>query len=212
MASAAGLAADAAKSDGAAYLMTPTYALIARGMWNDRRWDDELDGGAPSYDCYRCADAEWIAIAPLGARFFDLFARAMEPPSKLIDERRRARWPGLRRALTARFLTKPREARCALIEATDVCFAPVLSLADAPRRPHNQAWDALVIRADHPCPAPAPRLSETPSAVDAPGLLLSPHVAGDTVAADRAAVAFAREQMRRHAAGEPLENVVSDGY
>ena len=160
-----GQVVDASMADGAAYLMTPTYMLRARGMWNDARRDNDLDGAAPNYDCYKCSDGEWIAVAPLEPRFLCILAQRIGLPLGIVaDFEDRTRWSELCDILTHCFLQRTRGEWCSILEATDACFAPVLSLADAPRHPQNLARGTFVKLGDADCPAPAPRFSATPGA------------------------------------------------
>jgi alpha-methylacyl-CoA racemase len=158
-----GQVVDAAMTEGAALLMAMTYALTARGRWKDERAANLLDGGAPFYATYRCADGEWIALGALEPQFLAVLLEKVgiadprfRPP---VD---RALWPALREALCDAFARKPRDEWQILLEGTDACFAPVLALDEAPRHPHNAARTAFVERCGVTEPAPAPRFSRTP--------------------------------------------------
>lgn len=159
---------DAAMSDGAAMLMAPFYAMYASGSWNDLRQSNTLDGAAPYYCSYRCSDGRFISIAPLEPQFYELFLKLMKIDDEMFRRRDdRAAWPQLREELAARFATRGRDEWCALLEGTDVCFAPVLSLAEAPLHPHNQSRSTFTEVAGTWQPAPVPRFSRTAS--DLPG-------------------------------------------
>ncbi len=155
---------DAAMSDGAAMLMAPFYAMHASGSWKDARQSNTLDGAAPYYCSYRCSDGKFISIAPLEPQFYELFLQLMEIDSEEFRQRDdRANWPRLKSELELRFASRSRDAWCTLLEGTDVCFAPVLSLAEAPLHPHNQARATFREVAGTWQPAPVPRFSRTVS-------------------------------------------------
>lgn len=149
-ASGKGCVIDAAMVDGAALLAAQTWSLSAAGLWQDARGVNLLDGGQPFYDSYRCADGEWIAIGALEPRFFALLKDRLGLSSAQFD-------PALRGELAAVFAAHPRDHWCALLEGTDACFAPVLTMADAPRHPHNLARGTFVEADGIVQPAPAPR-------------------------------------------------------
>lgn len=159
---------DTAMSDGAALLMAPFYAMFASGSWRDSRESNTLDGGAPFYCSYRCSDGRFISIAPLEPQFYELFLNLMEISDEIFRQRDdRSAWPLLKERLAQRFASRTRDEWCALLEGTDVCFAPVLGLAEAPLHPHNQARGTFVDVAGAWQPAPAPRFSRTANALPA---------------------------------------------
>jgi len=165
----AGQVVDAAIIDGAALLAGPLMGLRAAGLWQGGRGENILDGGAPHYDSYACADGEYVSVAPIEARFrTDLLARIGLDPADFPDVTDRATWPEARRQLAARFAERTRAEWCAALEGTDACFAPVLSLADAPAHPHHAARGTFVDVDGLTQPAPAPRFSRTPAAMPAP--------------------------------------------
>ncbi|MDT3670164.1 MAG: CaiB/BaiF CoA-transferase family protein [Aromatoleum sp.] len=160
---------DAAMSDGAALLMAPFYTMVANGSWHDQRADNTLDGGAPEYGTYRCADGGFISIAPLEPQFYDAFLTLMEIDDPEFRERsNRDHWPSLHAKLERRFLERTRAQWCDLLEGTDVCFAPVLGIAEAPTHPHHAARETFVTVGETTQPAPAPRYSRTPSQTPQP--------------------------------------------
>jgi alpha-methylacyl-CoA racemase len=144
---------DCAMVDGAALISALTWSLRAAGMWKDERGTNLLDTGAPLYDVYRCADGLWIAVGALEPQFFAVLKEKLSLPCGQND-------PGLREELAAAFKARPREYWCSLLEGSDACFAPVLSLADAPRHPHNLARRTFLDRGGVTQPAPAPRFEE----------------------------------------------------
>lgn len=153
---------DAAIVDGAASLATVFYGLQAAGLWEERRGSNILDSGAPFYDVYECSDGEWISVGPLEARFFsDLLQKLELDPALLDSQHDRAAWPRMKVQIAQRFRTRSRAEWSALLEGTDVCFAPVLSFAEAPEHPHLRARGTFVEVDGVVQPAPAPRFSRT---------------------------------------------------
>jgi alpha-methylacyl-CoA racemase len=153
---------DAAMTDGAATLMSSIYGMFGAGLHGERRGSNLLDSGAPQYDVYRCADDEYVAIAPIEKKFRDeLLARIGLDPAEFPDVDDPVQWPKARAMLAEVFARKPRQAWCDLLEGTDVCFAPVLSLAQAPQHPHNRARGTFVEIDGAVQPAPRPRFSRT---------------------------------------------------
>lgn len=156
---------DAAMSDGAALLMAPFYPMVANGSWKDQRASNMLDGGAPDYGAYRCSDGGFISIAPLEPQFYEQFLKLMAIDDPEFRERaKREHWPTLRAKLAQRFLEKPRAHWCALLEGTDVCFAPVLGIGEASAHAHHVARKTFVTVGNTEQAAPAPRFSRTPAA------------------------------------------------
>ena len=161
-----GQVVDAAMTDGAASLMTMPYGLRAAGVMNDERGTNLLDGGAPFYDTYETADGKWVAIGALEPQFYALLRQKAGLTEDIWDDQMRAQdWPALKEKLEAVFKSKTRDEWCVLMEGTDVCFAPVLSMAEAPRHPHNAARKTFLEIGGVAQPAPAPRFSRTPGAV-----------------------------------------------
>ncbi|HWG80918.1 MAG TPA: CaiB/BaiF CoA-transferase family protein [Stellaceae bacterium] len=155
---------DAAMVDGAASLMTMFYALHAAGSFTTARGANALDSGAFFYDVYECADGKYVSLASIEDKFLDEFLRRMEiDPAEMPPKMDRKRWPEAKAKLAARFKRKTREEWCRLLEGSDACFAPVLSLAEAPSHPHNLARQSFVEIDGIVQPAPAPRFSRTPA-------------------------------------------------
>jgi alpha-methylacyl-CoA racemase len=171
-----GQVVDCAMSDGAASLMAMFYGLKSVGRWKDERRANLLDGGAHFYDTYRCADGKWISIAAIEPQFYALLLqKAGVTDPAFAAQQDQAAWPELREKLGAVFATKTRAEWCALLEATDVCFGPVLDLEEAPRHPHNVARQTFVEVAGVTQPAPAPRFSLTPGAIQGPPPAIGAH-------------------------------------
>jgi len=164
-----GQVVDAAMVDGAALLTTQLHELLAAGLWTDRRAANLLDGAAPFYAVYETADGRHLAVGALEPRFYaELLDRVGLAAEDLPDQLDRDGWPVLRQRLAAAFRTRTREEWCRLLEGSDACVAPVLSLLEAPTHPHNQARATFVEVGGVTQPAPAPRFSRTPCPTPAP--------------------------------------------
>lgn len=163
-----GQVVDAAMTDGAASLMALFYGMHAGGLWEDRRGANLLDGAAPFYDTYRCSDGRWVAAGPIEPAFYRRMLELLaldDPAGALARQYDRSDWPARKAEIAARFASRPRDAWAALMEGEDACVAPVLSLAEAPAHPHNAARGAFTEVGGVLQPAPAPRFSATPSAI-----------------------------------------------
>jgi alpha-methylacyl-CoA racemase len=167
---------DCAMSDGAASLMAMFYGFKASGAWTEGRRSNLLDGGAHFYDTYQCSDGKWVSIGSIEPQFYALLVEKTgisDPAFK--SQMDRGAWPDLKAKLAAVIATKTRDEWCALMEATDVCFAPVLDLDEAPRHAHNVARQTFVEVAGVTQPAPAPRFSRTPGAIQGPPPAIGAH-------------------------------------
>ena len=148
-----GCIVDCAMVDGAAVIAAQTWALLAAGMWRDVRGANLLDSGAAFYDSYECADGKWVAVGALEPHFFAVLKEKLGLASGQGD-------PGLRDELTQIFLQHPREHWCDLLEGTDACFSPILSLAEAPVHEHNKVRGTFTDKNGYTEPNPAPRFEE----------------------------------------------------
>ncbi len=158
-----GQVVDAAITDGAAYLTTMTRTLLAAGDWQDRREANLLDGGAPNYRCYRCADGEYVAVGALEPKFWGELVRLLGvDPDTVPSPYDRAQWQNCGDWLAGMFATKSRDAWAELFAGTDACVAPVLSLTEAPAHPHNRDRNSFTDIAGAQVAAPVPRMSVTP--------------------------------------------------
>ena len=156
-------------TDGSALLMTMMYTFKAMGQWTQTRGSNLLDGGAPFYDTYRCADGKWVSIGSIEPQFYAELLRLTEiDPASLPSQHDRSRWPELKERFAAVFKTKTRDEWCALMEHTDVCFAPVLTMDEAPAHPHIAQRGTFVEVAGQVQPGPVPRFSRTPGSIDRP--------------------------------------------
>jgi alpha-methylacyl-CoA racemase len=164
-----GQVVDAAMVDGAASLMTFFHGFRAMGIWNDERGTNMLDTGAHYYDVYECSDGLYISIGSIEPQFYALLRETLGLDDPKWDaQMSRSEWPGLKEDLTAIFKTKSRDEWCAVMEHTDICFAPVLSMAEAPEHPHNVARGTFTHVAGVVQPRPAPRFSRTDSEIQRP--------------------------------------------
>ena len=172
-----GQVVDGAITDGCAVMGMLVQGLRAQRLWTDRRQANALDGGAHWYDCYECADGGWISVGALEPQFYRLLIEKCGLAGEGLEQAQFdvAGWPKHKERFAALFRTRTREQWCALLEGTDVCFAPVLSLAEAPGHPHNRARAAYVEIDGLPQPAPAPRFSVTPAAVRSPSAGVGEH-------------------------------------
>lgn len=158
-----GQVVDAAMIDGAASLMTSIYGGKASGRLSGPRGTNITDSGAYFYEVYECADGNYVSVAAIEGKFHEELLRRLEiDADSLPPQMERAHWPAVKARLAAVFRTRTRDEWCARLEGTDACFAPVLSMDEAPRHPHNVARGGYVELDGVMQPAPAPRFSRTP--------------------------------------------------
>jgi len=157
-----GQAIDTAIVDGTASLLTSFYGLHAAGLLSLERGTNTLDSGAFYYDVYECADGKWVSVAPMEGRFrVEFFRRIGVDPAELGDQADRANWDHARAVVARTLRQKTREEWCGLLEGTDACFAPVLTLVEAPGHEHLKARNTFVEVDGVVQPVPAPRFSRT---------------------------------------------------
>ena len=163
-----GQVVDAAMTDGSALLATMIHTFLSMGVWGDRG-TNMLDTGAPFYDVYECADGEYISLGSIEPQFYGELLRItgldQEELPKQMD---RSQWPKMKEKIAETIRTKSRDQWVELMEGTDVCFAPVLSPSEAYAHPHNVERETFIEVAGVKQPAPAPRFSRTPGAIDGP--------------------------------------------
>ena len=162
-----GQVVDAAMVDGVTSLLTLFYGLRAGGQWRDERGSNALDGGAPFYDTYECADGRYVAVGALEPQFWAALVETLglaDLPGQLDV----ARWPELRARLAEVFATRSRDEWAIVFAEVDACVTPVLTLGEAPGHPHLAARGSVVEHGGVRQPAPAPRFSRTPGALGAP--------------------------------------------
>jgi len=160
---------DAAMVDGAASLMTMTHAMRAMGIWEDERGTNMLDTGAHFYDVYETADGRYVSVGSIEPQFYaELLRLTGLEGEELPWQHDRSQWPALKERFAALFRTKTRDEWCEIMEGTDVCFAPVLTIPEATHHPHNVERGTFVEVAGITQPGPAPRFSRTPGAIGGP--------------------------------------------
>ncbi|MEQ8559634.1 MAG: CaiB/BaiF CoA-transferase family protein [Henriciella sp.] len=160
---------DVAMTDGAASLSSMFYGMRAMGVWSDEREDNLLDGGAHFYDCYETSDGKYVSLGSIEPQFYALLLEKAElTDPDFQSQMDRKKWPDLKQKIAAVMKTKTRDEWCEIMEGTDVCFAPVLSMAEAPEHPHNVARETFVNYEGVTQPAPAPRFSKTPGKIQRP--------------------------------------------
>jgi alpha-methylacyl-CoA racemase len=168
-ASGEGQVVDAAMVDGSAVLMAMMWGLRAMGVWDERFGVNPLDTGAPYYDTYETADGKFVSIGSLEPQFYaELLERLGIDAAELPAQMDRAGWPAFRTRLTDLFKTKTRDEWSELLEGTDACFAPVLTMSEATEHPHIRARSTVVDDYGVQQPAPAPRFSRTPGGIQGP--------------------------------------------
>jgi len=164
-----GQVVDAAMCDGAASLMSMFFDMAAIGRWSEGRENNFLDGGAHFYGVYECACGHFISIGSIEPQFYALLREHAGLSDPAFDAQMdRKAWPALKAKLAEIFRSKTREEWCRIMEGSDICFAPVLTMAEAPDHPHMAARNVFVERHGVTQPAPAPRFSRTPSAIREP--------------------------------------------
>jgi alpha-methylacyl-CoA racemase len=164
-----GQVVDAAMIDGSALLMAMMWGLRAMGVWDERLGENVLDTGAPFYDTYETADGKFIALGSLEPQFYaELLARTGLDAEDLPAQMNREGWTVLRNRFTELFKSKTRDEWCEILEGTDACFAPVLTMSEAVDHPQIRARNTIVDDYGVEQPAAAPRFSRTPGAVQGP--------------------------------------------
>ncbi|MEO6987892.1 MAG: CaiB/BaiF CoA-transferase family protein [Aquihabitans sp.] len=160
---------DAAMVDGAASLMSMTWSLRAMGVWNDERGTNMLDTGAHFYDTYETADGRYVSIGSIEPQFYaELLRLTGLEGEDLPHQMDRKQWPAFKERLATIFRTKTRDEWDEIMEGTDVCYAPVLSMSEAPEHPHMAHRGTFTEVAGITQPAPAPRFSRTPGSIERP--------------------------------------------
>ena len=174
---------DAAMTDGTASLLSPFFGLMGMNMWTTERQANKLDGGAHYYGSYECSDGKYISIGSIEPQFYALLLEKCEiKDDDFLAQQDQSAWPQLRGKLEKLFLTKTRSEWSDLMEGTDVCFAPVLDLGEAPSHPHNAARNTYVEFDGVTQPAPAPRFSRTQSQIKSSAAMVGEHT--DQILAD----------------------------
>ena len=160
--SGAGQVVDAAMVDGTASLMAMFFSMAASGAFTQERGSNMLDGGAHFYDTYETEDGKFVCIGSIEPQFYaELIEKAGLDQEKYAPQMDQSMWPELSKDLESVFLTKTQAQWCQLMEGTDVCFAPVLSIFEAPSHPHNVARNSYTTVDGVVQQSPAPRFSRT---------------------------------------------------
>jgi alpha-methylacyl-CoA racemase len=190
--SGTGQVVDTAMVDGAAVLMSMFWAFKSIGMFDENaRGTNLLDTGAHFYDVFRCADGQYVSIGSIEPQFYAELMRltGLDADPEFAKQMDKASWPHLKQRLGDVFATKTRAEWCAIMEATDVCFAPVLTMSEAAEHPHNVERGTFIEVGGMRQPAPAPRFSRTVPAVERPPAHAGQHtrevLADWGIAADR---------------------------
>ena len=168
-----GQVVDAAMTDGSALLMTMIYSMQSSGMWKTTMGSNLLDGGSHFYDTYECKDGKFISIGSIEPQFYALLCQIAELDEKVFSKQMsRDLWPEQKEEIKKIFLKKTRDEWCELMEGTDVCFAPVLDMTEAPQHPHNKERKTFIDLEGVTQPGPAPRFSRTePEVVSSPSIV-----------------------------------------
>ena len=157
-----GQVVDAAMTDGSALLMSMIYGLKAMGQWSGDRGANLLDGGAHFYDTYECLDGTFVAVGAIEPKFYSLLLATCgiedDEAGTHMDP---SGWPAMKKKVAAALKTKTRQEWCELLEGTDACLSPILTMDEAPHHPHNKARETFVDVGGVVQPAPAPRFSRT---------------------------------------------------
>ena len=186
-----GQVVDAAMVDGAASLMTFFHGFRAMGIWNDERGTNLLDTGAHFYDVFECSDGEYVSIGSIEPQFYAELREKLELTDEKWDQQMsRSMWPELKAELATIFKRRTRDEWCELMEHSDICFAPVLSMEEAPKHPHNVHRGTFVERNGIVQPGPAPRFSRTEAEIQRPPAHAGQHT--DELLAD---VGYAAEEI-----------------
>jgi alpha-methylacyl-CoA racemase len=167
---------DVSMVEGAASLMTAIYGMKAAGVWNGGRGENILDTGAHYYDVYETSDGKYVSIGSIETKFYEeLLQLSGLKGEELPPQNNRETWPQMKERVAALFRTKTRDEWCKIMEGSDICFAPVLSMEEAPSHPHNRQRGSFVELDGVPQPGPAPRFSRTPSSISRPPAAAGQH-------------------------------------
>ena len=162
----AGQVIDAAMTEGSALLMSMMYGMLNAGIWNDSRESNLLDGAAHFYGCYECKDGKFVSIGSIEPQFYSLLREKMNLSDDIFDSQMdKKSWKNLRLNLETRFREKSRDEWCEIMEGTDICFAPVLSMTEAIEHEHNKERESFFELNGIAQPSPAPKFSLTKNEV-----------------------------------------------
>ena len=186
-----GQVVDAAMTDGSALLMTMIYTMQSSGVWKTSMGSNLLDGGSHFYDTYECKDGKFISLGSIEPQFYALLCQIAELDESIFgNQMSRDSWPEQKEAIKKIILDKTRDEWCELMEGTDVCFAPVLDMSEAPKHPHNVERKTFIDLEGVTQPAPAPRFSRTE-----PEVVSSPSVVGEHTDEVLSSIGFSDEDI-----------------
>ena len=167
---------DAAMTEGSALLMSMMYGMLNSGIWTDSRDSNLLDGAAHFYGCYECKDGKFVSIGSIEPQFYSLLREKMNIDEDIFDNQMdKNSWPALRENLENRFKEKTRDEWCQIMEGTDICFAPVLSMNEAINHEHNVERKSFFDLDNVVQPSPAPKFSYSESEVSHPPVKVGTH-------------------------------------
>ena len=167
---------DASMTEGSALLMSMMYGMLNSGIWTDNRDSNLLDGAAHFYGCYECKDGKYVSIGSIEPQFYSLLKEKMKIDEQIFDNQMdKESWPVLRKNLETRFMDKTRDEWCEIMEGTDICFAPVLSMKEAMNHKHNLERQSFFTLENVAQPSPAPKFSYTNSEVKNPPVKIGTH-------------------------------------
>ena len=157
---------DAAMTEGTAQLMSMIYGMKASGFWTDQQQSNLLDGATHFYDSYECKDGKFVSLGSIEPQFYSILLDKMELDSNEFSEQmNKEKWNEYKAKFKKVFLSKTRDEWCEIMEGTDICFAPVLSMDEAINHPHNKERNSFSTIDKVTQPSPAPLFSETPSKI-----------------------------------------------
>lgn len=174
--SGVGQVVDCAMTDGSASLMTMFYGMLANGRWREERGTNAIDTGSHFYNVYATSDGKYVSIGSIEPKFYaELIDKLGFDKDDLSSQHDSSHWPEMKQKLAEKFKTRTQDEWCQIMEGSDVCFAPVLSLEESSRHPHNVARDTFVTIDGVIQPAPAPRFSRTPGRISHPPSIPGEH-------------------------------------
>ena len=157
---------DAAMTEGTAQLMSMIYGMKASGFWTDQQQSNLLDGATHFYDSYECKDGKFVSLGSIEPQFYSILLDKMElDKNEFSEQMNKEKWNEYKAKFTKVFLSKTRDEWCGIMEGTDICFAPVLSMDEAINHPHNKERNSFSTIDEVTQPSPAPLFSETPSKI-----------------------------------------------
>jgi len=157
---------DAAMTEGTAQLMSMIYGMKASGFWTDQQQSNLLDGATHFYDSYECKDGKFVSLGSIEPQFYSILLDKMElDKNEFSEQMNKEKWNEYKAKFTKVFLSKTRDEWCEIMEGTDICFAPVLSMDEAINHPHNKERNSFSTIDEVTQPSPAPLFSETPSKI-----------------------------------------------